>query len=100
MSNGMAGIRINQDIVFREEEEGAFLFDPDTGRICYLNELGVDIWKSCAKAREIEQVIEDIYLDFPEVSKEQIEIDCMKFFEDLKKLGFLSGRAKETKKAP
>ena len=100
MSNGMAGIRINQDIVFREEEEGAFLFDPDTGRICYLNELGVSIWKSCVKARKIEQVIKDICLDFPEVSKERIETDCMKFFEDLKKLGFLSGSAKETKMAP
>ena len=93
-------IHINSETVFREEEEGAFLFDPDTGRICYLNELGVKIWKSCAKAREIEQVIEDICLDFQEVSKEQIEIDCMKFFEDLKKLGFLSARAKGKKLVP
>ena len=100
MSNEMAGIRINQDIVFREEEEGAFLFDPDTGRICYLNELGVKIWKSCAKAREIEQVIEDICLDFQEVSKERIEIDCMTFFEDLRKLGFLSDRAKDIEMVP
>lgn len=89
MSNEMAGIRINQDIVFREEEEGAFLFDPDTGRICYLNELGVHIWKSCREPQTPERLASEICLNFPEVPKDQIIKDCMKFLEDLGRLGFL-----------
>lgn len=93
MSDEIAEIRINQDIVFREEEEGAFLFDPDTGQIFHLNELGTSIWKSCVKAKRPEQIIKGICLDFSEVSQERIEKDCMKFFDDLRRLGFLAGKA-------
>ena len=93
MSDRMAEIRINQDIVFREEEEGAFLFDPDTGQIFHLNELGTSIWKSCVKAKRPEQIIKDICLDYSEISKKQIESDCMRFLEDLGRLGFLAGKA-------
>ena len=93
----MAEIRINQDIVFREEEEGAFLFNPDTGQIFHLNELGTSIWKSCVKAKRPEQIIKDICLDFSEISREQIERDCMKFFEELGRLGFLPGKAQGDK---
>jgi hypothetical protein len=99
MSDETAEIRINQDIVFREEEEGAFLFDPDTGRIFHLNELGMRIWKSCVKARRPEQIIKDICLDYSDISQEQIERDCMKFLEDLGRLGFLTGKAQGSKQA-
>ena len=95
MLNERENININQEIVFREEDEGAFLFDPDTGRICYLNELGVNIWKSCGETITPEQLISEISLDFPEVPKEQITKDCMKFFEDLGRLGFLASRTEE-----
>ena len=93
MSDEIAEIRINRDIVFREEEEGAFLFDPDTGQIFHLNELGMSIWKSCVKAKRLEQIIKDICLDFSEISQEQVERDCMKFLEDLRRLGFFAGKA-------
>ena len=93
MPDEMEEIRINQDIVYREEEEGAFLFDPDTGRIFHLNELGMSIWKSCMKAKRPEKIIKSICRDYSEISREQIERDCMKFFEDLGRLGFLTGEA-------
>jgi hypothetical protein len=98
MSNEMAEIHINPNIVFREEEEGAFLFDPDTGRIFHLNELGMSIWKSCVNAKKPEQIIKDICLDYSEISREQIERDCMKFFNDLDRFGFLAGEAQRNKR--
>ena len=70
MSDKAGEISIRRDIVFREEEEGAFLFDPDTGRICYLNELGVNMWKSFEESKAPEQLISEISLDFPEIPKE------------------------------
>ena len=97
MPDEMEEILINQDIVFREEEEGAFLFDPDTGRIFHLNELGASIWKSCMKAKRSEQIIKDIYLEYSEISREEIEKDCTKFLEDLGRLGFLAGKAEKDK---
>ena len=100
MSDETAERRINQEIVFREEEEGAFLFDPNTGQIFHLNELGTSIWKSCVKAKGLEQIIEGICLDYSEISQEQIEKDCMKFLEDLERLGFLAGKAQRNKQVP
>ena len=41
MLNEKGNIKIKQDIVLREEEEGSFLFDPNTGRICFLNEIPI-----------------------------------------------------------
>ncbi len=93
MLDERAEVRVNQNIVFREEEEGAFLFDPDTGRIFHLNELGMSIWKSCVKKRKPEQIIKGICLDYSDISREQIERDCIKFFEDLGRLGFLDDQA-------
>ena len=95
MSDKAGEISIRRDIVFREEEEGAFLFDPDTGRICYLNELGVNIWKSFGERKAPEQLISEISLDFPEIPKEQIARDCMRFIEDLGRFGFLSSGIEE-----
>ena len=82
-------ININQEIVLREEDEGAFLFDPDTGRICYLNELGVDLWKLFEKPTTPEQLIGRIHLEYPDVPMDQITNDCLTFLEDLQGLGCL-----------
>jgi hypothetical protein len=92
MPDEMQEIIINQDIVFREEEEGAFLFNPDTGQIFHLNELATLIWKSCVKTKRTEKIINDICLDYSKISREQIEKDCVKFLEDLGRLGFLAGK--------
>jgi len=88
-------IRIKQEIVLREEDDGAFLFDPDTGRICYLNEMGVNIWKSCGEPKTQEELIGEISLEFPDVPKDHIEKDCQQFFEDLESLGFLTTEPEE-----
>ena len=80
---------IKQEIVFREEDEGAFIFDPDSGRVCYLNDLGIVIWKSCEKAKTPDKLVDVISPDYPDVPKQQIRKDCLNFLEDLEKLGFL-----------
>ncbi len=88
-------IKVKTDIVLREEEEGAFLFNPDTGRICYLNILGTKIWKSCNQVTTLERIVDKISLDFTDISREQIVEDCMKFLQDLGNLGFLAGETEE-----
>lgn len=86
-------INIKQDIVLREEEEGSFLFDPNTGRICFLNEIGTIIWRLCDKSKTPDQVISKVCSDYPEVPKEQISQDCLQFLTDLEKLEFLTRKA-------
>ena len=81
---------VNHEIVSRTEDEGTFLFDPNTGRICYLNDTGIDIWKFCKKPVTLKQVINEICSEYPEMTRNQISSDCQKFFNDLMKFGFLS----------
>ncbi len=90
MSANSERVKINPDIVLREEDEGAFLFDPDSGRICYLNELGITIWKLCKKPVETERIIKSISSEYPEVSPGQISKDCESFLDDLQGFGFLA----------
>lgn len=90
MLNKKGNVHINKEIVMREEDDGAFLFNPDTGRICYLNELGVSMWKLCEKPKTPEQLIGTVHSEYPDVPKDQISNDCMKFLDDLQGLGCLS----------
>jgi hypothetical protein len=83
-------VRIISEIVLREEDEGAFLFDPDTGRICYLNEVAITIWKLCRKPIETDRIIKEISSEYPEITPEQISNDCLSFLDDLKNFGFLA----------
>jgi len=80
---------VKKEIVLREEDDGAFLFDPDTGRICYLNDLGIVIWKSCEESKTPDRLIDEISPGYPEIPKEQIKEDCLNFLDDLERLGFL-----------
>ena len=90
MLNEKREIQVKEDIVLREEDEGAFLFDPDTGRICYLNEIGMAVWRLCEKSITQEKIIDVLSSEYTEVSEENITNDCIKFLGELHKLGFLS----------
>lgn len=83
-------VRINPAVVLREEDQGAFLFDPDSGRICYLNEVGITIWKLCRKPIETDRIITKISSEYPEITPERISKDCLSFLDDLKGFGFLA----------
>jgi hypothetical protein len=95
MLNIGKSIILKAGIVLREEDEGAFLFDPDTGRICYLNDLGVSIWKSCNRQKSPAELIREITLDYPEISGQTIEKDCIGFLEEIGRLGFIQDAEQE-----
>ncbi len=81
---------INPDIVLRSEEEGAFLFEPDSGRICLVNEVGRSIWKLCKNPVTLSEIIVRITHDYADVPHEKVHAECREFLSNLEKLGFLS----------
>ena len=89
MSGKTEDVAIKEGIVFREEDEGAFVFDPSNGRICYLNELGSMIWKSFQGNRTPEDFIGTIALEYPDIPGRRIREDCLSFIKELGNLGFL-----------
>jgi len=79
-----------QEVVLREEEDGAFLFDPDSGRLCYLNEVGITIWKLCVQPINRVEIVNKICAEYPQISEKQISDDCAAFLGDLDRLGFIA----------
>ncbi len=90
MLNRNTRVEPKNNIVFREEDDGAFLFNPDSGQIFYLNEIGGVIWQFCKKPITGDQIINIICSDYPDIPEEQISNDCLAFLDDLIKLDFFS----------
>ena len=83
----------NPDIVLRTEEDGAFLFDPDTGRICYVNEVGITIWRLCKEPVTFADITGRIESDYTVIPSGGVAADCRDFLDQLAKLGFLTPAA-------
>jgi len=82
---------INDAIVYREEDDGAFLFDPDSGNLKYMNPTGREIFLML-KEKEVAQVIAHIKGEYPDVDPEQVQEDVKTFLDELKENGFVSPR--------
>ena len=46
------------DVICREEEFGAIIFDPHAGRMHKINKTGFFIWDLCDGTRDIEKIVE------------------------------------------
>lgn len=84
-------LKIRDDVVLRREADGAFLFDPENGRLCYLNPIGIDIWNMCRQPVTADQVTRRLAEQYPEESGEKIASDCKSFLNELQRLGFVAG---------
>ena len=83
---------INKEIVYREEDDGAFLFDPDSGNLKYMNLTGRKIFLMLKEKRDFSQAIAHIHGQHPDLDLEQVRKDVKIFLEQLKENGFVSPR--------
>ena len=79
----------NRDIVFREEDEGAFLFDPDSGNLKYLNLTGKETFSMLDGQKDIGQLTIELQEQYPDVEPEQVRKDLEEFLEALKMNNFI-----------
>lgn len=79
----------NQESVFRNEEDGAFLFDPETGNLKYINNMGVNIYQLCDGVITVEDIIVLVTENYKEISKDQIENDIKSYLKSLIEMKFL-----------
>ena len=73
----------NEKIVFREEDDGAFLFDPDTGDLKYVNESGKESFLMLITDNDVKQVINHMLDLYPEVEPTRMQEDIESFLKDL-----------------
>lgn len=83
-------LKPNSEMVFRKEEEGAFLFDPHTGNLKYLNANGVSIYELCDGRKTVGDIITLLMEFYPDMDIEKIAVDTELFFEGLATMNFLT----------
>jgi hypothetical protein len=79
----------NKDIVYREEDDGAFLFDPETGALRYMNRSGRETFLMLKGDKDIKQVVDTMLELYPEVEPPRMQGDVEDFLEDLEEIHFI-----------
>lgn len=80
----------NSRSIFREEDDGAFLFDPETGNLKYLNRSAKDVFLMINGQNDISKVIDRLFGLYHDVDRKQIQTDVESFLTELKENGFIS----------
>ncbi len=71
-----------EDVICREEEFGAIIFDPEAGRMHKINKTGLFIWEQCDGNADVDAITEALAEsegEDPESVKEAVEA----FLEDM-----------------
>ena len=74
----------------REEEEGAFLFHPESGELSCLNPVGIRVWKQVTGDTPLRAIVDAIVSEYPEEDREAILGDVRLFLADLKAFGYVA----------
>ena len=80
----------NTSIVYREEEDGAFLFDPETGNLKYMNHSAKEAFLMLNGQKDVSRLIQSLVDLYPDADIKQIRNDMGTFLEQLEVNGFIS----------
>ncbi len=80
---------VNPDIVYREEEDGAFLFDPNTGELKCLSPMGSVIWLLCDGSLSLEQIEHGVSQKYPQIPLKTVCQELQSFLQELFDTGYL-----------
>ncbi len=79
----------NKKIIFRKEESGAYLYDPDSGNLKYINRVGTSLYDLCDGLHPVEGMIFRIAREYQDVPMDQVEKDVDRFLADLLQMDFV-----------
>jgi hypothetical protein len=79
----------NPDIVTREEDGDALLFNPKTGAVKLINKSGLAIWNLCEKGAGLADAVSRLSGAFPGTDPAIIEKDASEFFDLMSGLGLI-----------
>lgn len=82
----------NPSIVYREEEDGAFLFDPETGNLKYMNHSAKEAFLMLNGQKDVSRLIQYLLTLYPDMDFKQIQKDIGSFIEQLEVNGFISSQ--------
>ncbi|MDQ5985439.1 MAG: hypothetical protein CSYNP_01149 [Syntrophus sp. SKADARSKE-3] len=74
---------LNHDNVYRKEENGAYLYDPETGTLKYLNRTGVQIVDLCDGKKNIRDLVDMMQAIYPDEISTKLREDVIDFINRL-----------------
>lgn len=78
-----------EHVVYKEEADGAFLFDPKSGNLKYMNRIGKEMFLMLDGNRGVNQVMDAFLERYPEMNPECLQADIEGFFNQLADNGFI-----------
>ena len=81
---------VNNDVIYRDEGDGAFLFKPETGNLRYINPLGRKVFLALKGKEDLNQMINHLHGFYPEMDPERLRKDVSSFLKELEENGFTS----------
>ena len=85
-----------EHVIYKEEADGAFLFDPKSGNLKYMNRIGKEMFLMLDGSRGVKHVIEAFLERYPEVNPDRIQDDIKGFFQQLAENGFIESTDRNT----
>lgn len=90
MGAGEKAFTLNSNIVFREEEEGGFLFNPHTNAVHCTNKIGASICRLCNGKNDLDTICQFLLEEYDvTVGQDQLKNDVRDFLEKLIDLNLL-----------
>jgi hypothetical protein len=77
-----------RDVILREEDEGSFLFEPETGDLSCLNPVGTVVWKLLDGKRTLGAIADAVAAEFEGVDRAAVLADVRAFLRDLEAFGY------------
>lgn len=81
--------KIKDGLVFREEEDGAFIFDPIKDELRCLNKTGSLIFNDLNGKNSIDDIVKKMRTIYPYIARDAIKEDIETFIENLGTRGIL-----------
>lgn len=81
-----------EQIILREESDGAFLFDPDTGNLKYMNQSALEIFQFMENQNSVGQIIDLVKTQYPDADAEQVRKDVETFLATLQAQQFIASQ--------
>ena len=88
--DGSRRLQRNREIVYREEGDGAFVFDPASGNLKFMNRTAREAFLLLDQPREVDTVVERFSRLYPAVDGERIRSDLLAFLTEIERNGFVS----------
>jgi hypothetical protein len=80
------------NIVCRPENDGAFLFDPESGNITYINHTALEVYRLIDGERDISAIFDIFEQRYPEIDSVQLKADITAIFDSLDENQFITTR--------